>query len=179
MDNIKLIEQIKKAAKADEKNRKDIRYKRAMAFLVQKGFLKTNIVFKKYYHTRLNAKDAIWAGKNVEPRILEVLPAAMARFPKAFKLDKTKEALNLEKVANELNAGLNAGDDFLNIPYEKTKVWMNLELNDRRTKIARDKKMTKTFRFKPELINKLEILAAKNKQSETAILEKMIEDFSY
>ena len=35
----------------------------------------------------INLKDAIWAGRFVEPRILEVLPAAYERFKKHFSGD--------------------------------------------------------------------------------------------
>jgi hypothetical protein len=170
-----LIEQIKKAALIDNKNRKDIRYKKAMAFLVRKGFLKTNSNFENYYQARIRIKDLIWAGLNVEPRILEVLPAAAARLPKAFIFDASKNTQTLQKVIIDLNENKEIGADFLKIPYLKIKVWMNLALNDKRTKMTQDKKIMRTFRLNPETVQKMELLKKKNGTTEAALIERLIE----
>ena len=175
MNNKKLIEQIKKAALKDDKNRKDLRYKKAMAFLVRKGFLKTNMNFENYYQAKIKIKDLIWAGQNVEPRILEVLPAAAARLPRAFIFDTTKNTIALQKVVIDLNENKAKGADFLKVPYEKIKVWMNLTLNDGRTKIAENKKIMRTFRLKPETIHKIELLKKKNGTSEATVIESLVE----
>jgi len=53
-----------------------------MGFLVAKGFLYTNKKIPLNPNEHINLKDAIWAGRFVEPRILEVLPAAYERFKK-------------------------------------------------------------------------------------------------
>ncbi len=175
MNNKRLIEQIKKAAAQDDKNRKDIRYKKAMAFLVRKGFLKTNMNFENYYHAKIKIKDLIWAGQNVEPRILEVLPAAAARLPRAFIFDTTKETRVLQKIILELKENKENGTNFFEMPYEKLKVWMNLPLADGRTKIAENKKLMRTFRLKPETIHKMELLKKKNGTSEAALIESLVE----
>jgi len=175
MNNKKLIEQIKKAALKDDKNRKDIRFKKAMAFLVRKGFLKTNMNFENYYQAKIKIKDLIWAGKNVEPRILEVLPAAVARLPRAFIFDTTKDTKTLQQVVCDLNENKVNGTGFLKMPYEKIKVWMNLPLNDGRTKITENKKIMRTFRLKPETIHKMELLKNKNGTSEAALIESLVE----
>lgn len=174
MNKKNLIEQIKKAALNDDKKRKDPRYKIAMAFLIKKGFLKANINFGLYYQARVRIKDLIWAGQNVEPRILEVLPAAALRLPKAFIYDNTKEILVLKSVIQDLRENKEIGTDFLNAPYEKIKVWMNISLNDRRTKISDDKKIMKTFRLNPETIFKINLLKNKNGISEAAVIESLI-----
>jgi hypothetical protein len=168
------VKQIKKAAAADVKKRRDIRYKRAMAFLVRKGFLKTNIDFDEYYTARVHLKDFIWAGKNVEPRILEVLPAAAARLPKAVVIDQHPDADALQQVLRDLHDNREDAADFLNMPYKKIKVWMNLALNDKRTKLTDKKKLTKTFRLKPEAIYKLEQLKIKFNLSEAGLIEKLL-----
>lgn len=175
MNNKKLIEQIKKAAIKDAKNRKDKRYKKAMAFLVKKGFLKTNMNFENYYQAKIKIKELIWAGQNVEPRILEVLPAAAARLPKAFIFDTTKDTQRLQKVVLDLKENKETGTDFLKTPYEKLKVWMNLPLNDGRTKITENKKIMRSFRLKPETIHKMELLKKKNGMSEAALIENLVE----
>ncbi|OFZ30437.1 MAG: hypothetical protein A2622_08515 [Bdellovibrionales bacterium RIFCSPHIGHO2_01_FULL_40_29] len=175
MNNKNLIEQIKKAALLDDKKRKDIRYKKAMAFLVKKGFLKTNINFEPYFQARVWVKDLIWAGQNVEPRILEVLPAAVLRLPKAFNHDNTKEELLLKQVLIDLREEKENGSDFLNMPYKKIKVWMNISLNDRRTKTLDNKKLMKTFRLTPQTIRKIELLKKKSGLSDAAIIEGLVD----
>lgn len=174
MDNKKIIEQIKKAALQDDKKRKDRRYRIAMAFLVRKGFLKTNLNFEKYYLARVRIKDMIWAGQNVEPRILEVLPAAILRLPKAFIVDDIKRLFNLDQVISDLRHQKESGADFLNMPYKKMKIWMNISLNDRRTKAKDNKKVMKTFRLSPQTILSIGLLKKKNGISEAAVIENLI-----
>ena len=175
--NNKIIEKIKKAAKQDAKNRKDIRFKRTMALLTRKGFLKTNDNFDKFYLRKLNINDVIWAGKNVEPRILEVLPAAVTRLPKFFILNDKKETLALNEVIKNLRNNNEAGADFFEVPYAKIKVWMNIPLNDKRTKPAQAKKKMKSFRLNPIAINKIKKAAIKKGISDAAFLEELVEQY--
>lgn len=178
MKKKQLLEQIKKAAQKDEQNRKNIKYKRAMAFLTRKGFLKTNVNFHKYYLAKINVMDLLWAGKNVEPRILEVLPAAIARLPKAIKfIGQHKEGYALNLVVEDLKLNKKTGHDFLNIPYNKMRIWMDLHLNDHRTKTINQKKILKTFRLSPQTIQKLEELKVKNGISTDAkLIEYLVND---
>ena len=125
-----------------------------MTFLVKKSFLKSNEKFTQKYQARMNLTDMIWAGQNVEPRILEVLPSAAARLPKSFIFDSQPEILQLQKIVNQLNQNCDHGDDFFNIPYQKIKQWMNLPLNDQRTKIK--------------------LLKLKDGISEAAVLERLL-----
>lgn len=175
MNKLKLIESIKKEAEKDQIKRDDLRFKKALAFLVKKGFLTTNLNVQNYYQARIRVKDLIWAGKNVEPRILEVLPAAVARLPKSFIFEKTSEIVQLQQVAESLKENQETGYDFLNIPYIKIKQWMNIQLKDRRTKANNTKKILKTFRFSPKTIQKIEILKHKTGLNETALLENLID----
>ena len=79
-----ILKQAKIAAALNKKNRRDPRYLRAIGFLVAKGFLFTNQQIPRTPNIRIDIEDAIWAGENVEPRILEVLPAAVMRMKKHF-----------------------------------------------------------------------------------------------
>jgi hypothetical protein len=82
-----LIKKISVLAQQDKKRRQDPRYLKIMGFLVAKGFLYTNEKIPLYPNAYINLKDALWAGRIVEPRILEVLPAAYERFKKHFSGD--------------------------------------------------------------------------------------------
>jgi hypothetical protein len=176
MKNTTIIDKIKKAALADKKKRTDRRYKIAMAFLVKKGLLKTNENFLPYYQAKVTAKDLIWAGKNVEPRILEVLPVAALRLPKAIKIvGLTEDEINLKNVMDDLTHNKTDGRDFLNMPYVKIKAWLNLKLNDGRTKLQNEKKIMRSFRLKPETLKLLEILRKKKGfNSDAALLEYLV-----
>ena len=66
-----------------------------MGFLVAKGFLYTNKKIPLNPNQHINLNDAVWAGLFIEPRILEVLPAAYERFKKHFSVDSDK----IEKLA--------------------------------------------------------------------------------
>jgi predicted DNA binding CopG/RHH family protein len=177
--NNKIIEQIKKEAKQDAKNRKDIRYKKAMALLTRKGFLKTNDDFDKFYQRRLNINDFIWAGKNVEPRILEVLPAAVARLPKLFILNDKKETFALNKVVKDLRNNNETGADFLEMPYAKIRVWMNIPLNDKRTKPTLEKKKMQSFRLNQEVINKIKTAATQKGISDADFIAELVENYEF
>ncbi len=87
MNKKALIKKINKLAQQDKKRRLDPRYMKVIGFLVAKGFLYINKKFPLNPNEHINLKDAIWAGRCVEPRILEVLPAAYERFKKHFSGD--------------------------------------------------------------------------------------------
>ena len=174
MKNKKILQKIKSSAAKDSKNRADLRYKRAIAFLVKKGFLKKNESFLNYYQARNRVADFIWAGQNVEPRILEVLPAAAARLPRAFIFLNSQDETVLLNVINQLKMKFENGDDFMNMPYNKIKIWMNINLLDGRTKKSNEKRVMKTFRLKQLTIEKIRKLKLMHGLSEAEIIDKLI-----
>lgn len=174
MKNDDLLKLIKEKAKINARHRKDKRFIDAMGFLVAKGFLKTNLAIPGTPNKKLKLDDVIWAGKNVEPRILEVLPAAALRLEKHFDLDPVKHA-ELVKVLQQLKKNQEDGDDFLGVPYKKFKVWVELRLRDGRVKTVSEKKVVKTFRLKPKTLSELEKRAKDWKCTETEVIEKILD----
>lgn len=168
-----LIKKMKARAKRMEELRKDPRYRRVLEFFVHLGLLQTNQRMLPARNGRIPLSDAIWAGKNIEPRILEVLPAAFARLPQRFTFTAA-EAADLEQVIECLHQGKPAGPDFMTVPYEKLKVWYNLPLRDRRTKTPKTKKLMRTFRLLPNVIAQLEKRARAEKMNATEFIEKLI-----
>jgi hypothetical protein len=167
-----LLERIKRKAKRDAKNRKDPRFLETMGFLVAKGFLKTNFEIVPLPNKRLRIDDAVWAGKNVEPRILEVLPAAVLRLEKHFDgLDANRE---LAKTVAQLRGRQEEGDSFCDVPYRKLKVWTELPLLDKRVKTVAEKKRIKTFRLDPDALERLKTVARERDSTETEVLEKLL-----
>jgi hypothetical protein len=144
-----------------------------MGFLVAKGFLRINKNIHPTPNKRLQIEDMIWAGKNVEPRILEVLPAAVLRLPKHFDLEQTPNK-ELPEIIAHLKRHQGDGPTFCGIPYRKLKVWTNFGLKDGRIKNFKDKRTTKTFRLSPITLQKLKDRAKKLGCTETEALEKAL-----
>lgn len=173
MKKQKLLEQIAKRAKEDAANRRDPRYLGVMGFLVAKGFLRLNREIALTPNARIRIEDALWAGENVEPRILEVLPAAVLRLPRHFDLDPVRHA-ELAGTVRTIRACEDTGQDFMGIPFGKLKVWAELPLPDKRIKAMGEKKITKTFRLAPEVVERIRELARESECTETEALERQV-----
>ena len=110
----------------------------------------------------------------MEPRILEVLPAAFERFKKHFSGDAdTIEKLE-QIIDNVKQKKDNHKIDFYGISIKKIKPWFFIRLRDKRSKPFDKRKVSKTFRFKPETLDMLKSLKDQTGQSETEILENLI-----
>ena len=151
MNKKALIKKINKLAQQDKKRRRDPRYLKVMGFLVAKGFLYTNKKIPLNPNEHINLKDAIWAGRFVEPRILEVLPAAYERFKKHFSGD-ADTIEKLEQIIDNIKQKNNQRIEFYGISIEKIKPWFFIRLRDGRSKSLDKRKVSKTFRFKPETV---------------------------
>ena len=175
MKKIEFIKRVKEKAEQNKLNRKDVRFKKAIAFLKGKGLLDTNLPIKAGTGTKVELRDIIWAGRMVEPRILEVLPAAILHYRNNF--------LGFDKLPEELNQVLKAirndeanGPTFEGIPYEKLRHWANIQLKDGRTKPVNEKKVAKFLTLYPRHINKLQALVAKGKfRDQTSAIEAAID----
>ena len=171
MNKKEFLKKIKQQAKKDANYRKDQRYLKVMGFLVAKGFLYTNQNITMLPNARIDIDDAIWAGQKVEPRILEVLPAAVIRLKNHFNYNPDAHE-ELYKIINALNKNLPG--NFFGIDIDKIKPWLNIKLKDGRTKKMTDKKVTKTFRLHPNTVLKLAEMKKNLGQSEAAIIENLV-----
>ena len=170
---MKNFKKIKEKAKRTREMRRDPRFIDTMGFLVSKGFLWANYALPNVPNKRLSIDDAVWAGKNIEPRILEVLPSAVLRLEKHFDLNPLKHS-ELFQVVTQLRKGFEDGDSFCGIPYKKLKIWANLKLKDGRVKTTSEKKVTKTFRLTPNAVLALKHLAKSLDCTETEVLERKL-----
>jgi len=173
MNKKALIEKINLLAQQDKERRIDPRYLKVMGFLVAKGFLHTNKRIPLNPNEHINLKDAVWAGRFVEPRILEVLPAAYERFKNHFSGD-TDTIEKLEKITSCIKQRGNLEINFFGITIDKIKPWFFIRLRDGRSKPLDKRKVSKSFRFKPETIRILKTMKDQTGQSETEILENLI-----
>lgn len=169
-----ILEKIKRAAQEDQEKKLNPAYNRVIGFLVKKGFLYNNTDFKELKIAKLLLDEAVWVGKNIEPRVLEVLPALAVRLPKEliFKKNENLNILNGAKKAL-LTHGKN-GPDFFGVPYKKYKVWMNLPLRDGRTKPANSIKKMKSFRLSPRALDIIEQRKKETGMSASEILENLL-----
>lgn len=170
------LKKIKAKARQDARNRRDRRFLDTLAFLTAKGLLKTNIPVRPLPNKRLQIDDALWAGLNVEPRILEVLPAAIARLERHFDFDPDKHTI-LAPVILALRAGTQ-GPDFYGVAFEKAKHWLEFPLPDKRTKPLAERKVTKHFRLSPHAIATLKKHATQRRVTQTEIIESLLNTVS-
>jgi hypothetical protein len=77
-----LVARARQAHRAMERRRRDPRYRRVLGRLVTAGVLTTNTEVEPC-RERIVVRDALWAGE-IEPRILEVLPALLVKRPGLF-----------------------------------------------------------------------------------------------
>lgn len=151
----------------------DPRAKNVLGFLINKGLLLANKPMKPYFG-KINIQDALWTAENVEPRVYEVLPAAMIHFPKTF--------IGLKNLPKDLGAIIKdiknrktpEKEEWNGIKIQSMIRWANRQLNDKRTTKLSEMKKNKTFSFSLMVNEKLKGLAKRKKISETEFLEQLI-----
>lgn len=148
-----------------EAKRQDARYQRVVGrlalekLIVGKGIRPT--------HTYPTLEEALWVGEEIEPRILELLPAVLLRRPKLFMQPKGLPE-DLLRVVQELKRGAPV-TPFRGIPPEKYASWVD-RLGRRRKGIT----ITKTHRFTGEDLEALQVLKRRWNVDETAAIRRAI-----
>ncbi len=177
METNEFLKKIKAKAEQNKLNRKDLRFKKTIGMLKAKGLLQTNLSIPARTGAKIELKDALWAGRNVEPRILEVLPAAIMHHRANFLgLDNTPKEIQVILKAIRENA--ENGPDFEGITFAKMKHWANVQFKDKRTKPAKELRLPKTLRFKADTIAKLKrIIAAGKAKDLTSAFEEAVEKY--
>ena len=74
---------------------------------------------------KVRVTDAIRAGLELEPRVIEVLPAALIHYPESFT-DKDKIPDKLANVIDSILAGKEEGLELAGIPYSAMKRWADV-----------------------------------------------------
>lgn len=175
MKTDEFLKKIRAKAERNKLNRGDLRFKRTIALLKGKGLLDTNLPIAAATGMRLQLRDALWAGKHVEPRILEVLPAAIMHYRRNF-LGADQMPKGLELVIKAIQANAETGPAFEGVPFEKMKHWANTQLRDGRTKPVNEQKIAKYLKLPQKHIYKLqELVAAGKYKDQTSAIEAAIE----
>lgn len=151
----------------------DPRAKNILGFLINKGLLWTNQPIKPYFG-KITIQDALWTAENVEPRVYEVLPAAIIHFPKTFiGLKNLPQDLNaiIKKIKNRKTPDQ---EEWKGMKIKNMIRWANIRLKDKRTIRLSEMKKNRTFSFSSEANKRLKENAKNKKMSETEFLENLI-----
>ena len=150
-----------------ETRRKDPRYLRVAGRLVRERLLLSPRVLPSAAHPTL--EEALWAGEEVEPRILELLPALVFRRPKLF-VAAGDLPQDLAQVVRELRRG-NPQTPFRGIPAASYAQWVDRVARVRRRGgEGRGVSISKTHRFTQEDLSALAKLQERWGVDETAAI---------
>lgn len=155
-----------------EEKLKDPRAIRVLGFFVAKGLLIGRKILPKG-NVKLNLKDVYWVGNHVEPRVFEVLPAAMLHFPKTF-IGGAHAPAELLEVIRAIQLGEKNGPDFMGMRFRDMRKWANHKTKDKRTKPLSQIKRNKTLRLSPKALAALEEKSKKAGVSQTYFLEMLL-----
>lgn len=122
--------------------------------------------------SKVDLSIAISIGTIAEPRILEVLPAAVLSFPRSFSHVERAPA-SFHEVLRALRRGT-PGPEFEGIPFEKVRQAAERPVRNRRRKILSERRVSRTFRLSPGTIRTLSERAKKLGKDHTAYIELLI-----
>lgn len=152
-----------------ERRRAEPRYQRVLGRFVDAGLLTTNSPTMPYRRP-IDVVDALWAGE-VEPRILELLPALVVKKPSFFQ-DVTGLPADLEQVVRALKRN-QIPAAFRGIPGADLARWV--------PRIGRKNKLPsrlRCFRLSAEDSSLLAHLAGELGLNETAVLRRALRELA-
>ena len=155
-----------------EEKFQDSRTQRVLGFFLAKGLLVGEDIPRRG-NTKLDLDDVFWVGDNVEPRVFEVLPAAMIHFPKTF-IGRAQAPADLVEVIQAIKAGQKTGPDFRGMRFRTMRKWANRATTDKRTKPLSKIKRNKTLRLSPEALKALEEKSKEAGISQTELVERLL-----
>ena len=170
----KFSEIIQKARILNDQNIKDKNspsYHRVIGLLVGLGFIIAPNI-KPKATIKVDVLEAIRIGIDLESRVLEVLPAAIISFPKSF--------LYLDKLPKEFKELINSlktrrkGSDLYGIPFDKYVEATNRPIKNKKRKTLDERRVPKTFRFKPSIIKMIEEGSKSSGLNCTAYIESLV-----
>lgn len=141
-------------------------------FLVAKGLLLAEGVPTKPM-AKLNLKDVMRVGLEIEPRVLEVLPAALLHFPRSFTNQKALPE-KVRMVVDHIKRGERVGPDLAGIKYSDMRRWANTEMKDNRVVPTDERRVMKSIRLRKSTLTVLKEKAKSAKMTETEMIERLI-----
>jgi hypothetical protein len=150
-----------------KRQRRDPRYRRVLGRFVAAGLLRSNEQTIPY-RGAIRVADALWAGE-LEPRILELLPALLIKRPSFFE-DATALPDDLAQVVRALRRA-EAPPDFRGIPGNDLTRWLP-RLGRSGTVPSR----LRSFRFSAEESRLLSQLSRELHTTEVAVLRRSLRE---
>lgn len=149
----------------------DKRYLKVMGLFCGKGLLIVEGI-KPTPKAKVSIQDVLWVADKIEPRIIEVLPAALLHFPKNFLAQKflPKE---LREIVKKIEEG-ESGSDYMGIPFQQYLKWAEIPLPDGRVRPLSSKRVSRSFRLTRVAAKLLREKASKMQTSESNYLNEMI-----
>ncbi len=124
----------------------------------------------------VKAEDILWVAENIEPRVLEVLPAAVLHYPSSIK-NLSKLPAELKNIITQIKNNEERGDRYKHIEYETFFKWAQYNLGDGRLKPEKDKRITRSFRISKTSNAKLTKIAASKRITISRLLDQLVESY--
>ena len=155
----------RKKLKKLDKGRKDPRFREVIGKLVYVKLMDHQSI--PPFNGPVTLEDALWAGE-LEPRVLELLPAILLKKPKVFTVKK-KNPQDLKEVIQCIRKNKQC-PDFRGIAAKDYLKWINKigHLNKKPT-------LLKTYRFNHEDLKLIDDLKKKRKTTEIAIVREALQ----
>lgn len=158
----------RKRHQALRRKQRDPRFRNAMGRFVAEGLLQTKIEGIRRHQKPVPLDDVLWAG-DVEPRIMELLPAVLVKKPSLLRLPRELPS-DVAEVMHAIRHG-KAAPSFRGVAPEQYLPWVTIV--GRRGKTP---SVLKSFRFQQEDVLRLarlrESLPAR---SDTAVIRMALE----
>lgn len=144
--------------------------RKTLGFLIAKGLLHNDDIDIDPTAV-LDVSEAINCGLEYEPRILEVLPSAVLRFPASFT-GKDKAPAKFNAVLRCLKANEDVGPDLGGVTFTAIKRWANFGLPDQRTKPLSERRIMKSLRLHPSTIAEIKRRAKELGTTESEVIDR-------
>lgn len=171
------LAEIKNRVKLQNQKSKEIytsnAYLRTIGVLSGLGFLIAPDI-KPLPTSKVEFDDAFTIGTTIEPRVLEVLPAAVLSFPKSF-LHLEKAPPIFKEILRALKRGED-GPDFCGIKFSKFLEAANREVKNKKRKPLKDRKVPKTYRLSPAIIEIILDRSSKLGIDQTTYIENLVRE---
>ncbi len=165
----KLAERARRRLTVLQRRARDARFLEVMGRFVHDGLLVSNRNHRAHKH-RLHVSDVLWAGE-LEPRLLELLPALVVKRPAMF-VDTNDLPADLDDAVRSLKRDF-IPNDFRGIPGADVHRWLR-RVGHRGKAPSR----LKSFRFTPSDQRLLEQLSEKLGISETEVVRRALRTLS-
>jgi hypothetical protein len=162
-----LVERARARYAKIQRQRRDPRYRRVLGRFVGAGLLSTSEPTKPH-RGAIRVADALWAGE-VEPRILELLPALLIKKP-SFFADRTQLPEDLAQVVRSLRRA-EIPTEFRGIPGADLARWL-----PRLGRTGTAPSRLRCFRFSAEESRLLSQLSRELDTTEVAVLRRALRE---